>query len=448
MQARLAAALASGERLADPAVAKALEEAGGHCQRAAFHVPPTPATAVLRTPGSPCVYLCGNSLGLQPRCTREYVLQDLDKWAEHGVEGHFTEPRPWVTIDETVRDGSAALVGALPSEVVVMNSLTANLHLLMVSFYAPSTSRWKILLEDHAFPSDTYAIASQVALHGRDPVEGCIKVRPREGEETLRTEDILAAIAAAGDELALVLLPGVQYYTGQVLDMATITAAGHAAGAMVGWDLAHAVGNVPLSLHAWGADFAAWCTYKYVNAGPGGIAGAFVHEKHADAAGDGRKRLAGWWGHRKSDRFAMGSEFVPTQGAAGWQLSNPPVLQVASLRASLDVFAAAGGMPALRVRSLALTAYLRALLAELLPGRVSVLTPEEDEAHGAQLSLVFTVPVRAVQARLGAEGITVDVREPHVMRVAPAPLYNTAEDVRVFVATLAAVLDALAGQTA
>lgn len=477
MQAALDATVVSGERLLSPAVAARIDAAdAGVCRRDEFLLPPTEGTARIRTPGSPSVYLCGNSLGLQPKRTRAYITEELDKWGAHGVEGHFKTARPWVTIDETVRDASAALVGAVPSEVVVMNSLTVNLHLLMVSFYVPVGPRVKILLEEHAFPSDTYAVASQVLLHGGAPSTDLILVKPRAGEETLRTEDITAAIAGAGSTLALVLLPGVQYYTGQLLDIPTITAAAHAVGAIAGWDLAHAVGNVPLHLHDWGVDFAAWCTYKYMNSGPGGIGGAFVHERHAECGtgGGSRPRLAGWWGHRKEDRFKMGSDFIPTPGASGWQLSNPPVFQTAALRASLDVFTGAGGMGPLRERALVLTRYLELLLQAELGSAVSVLTPSDPSARGCQLSLSFTTPVKDIARALGEEGVIIDTREvrrrapgrpqgtrnsmvpsvphqphprptspplqPYVMRVAPAPLYNTAEDVRGFVDTLAAVL--------
>lgn len=496
-----AALAAGGPRLLDAAPALDAACAGDAAsQRASFRLPRTPPGARARAPGSPGVYLCGNSLGLQPVGTAGEVAAELDKWAAAGVEGHFTAPHPWVTADESVRDGSAALVGALPGEVVVMNSLTVNLHLLMVSFYAPSRARWRILVEAGAFPSDAHAVASQLVLRaaahghavpgaragggaGADDVScggGLVRVAPRAGEDALRTEDVLAAIAAAGDSLALVLLPGVQYYTGQALDIPAITAGAHAVGALAGWDLAHAAGNVPLELHAWGVDFAAWCSYKYVNAGPGGIAGAFVHEKHAplepasEGAGGGgdsgsgggggdngggggdaagappppRARLAGWWGHRKGDRFLMAESFVPSPGAAGWQLSNPPVLQIAALRASLAVFAAAGGVRALRARSLALTAFLEAALAAELRGRVRVITPADPAARGAQLSLVLTGTAgaapggaRAAAHALAAEGVTVDAREPAVLRVAPAPLYNTFADVADFVRALRGVLD-------
>lgn len=318
-----------------------------------------------------------------------------------------------------------------------MNSLTSNLHLLMVAFYKPTATRFKILIEEHAFPSDTYAVKSQLAVHGIAEDKGLVTVSPRAGEETLRTEDILSAIEAAGESLALVCLPGVQYYTGQLLDIPGITAATHAVGAMAGWDLAHAVGNVPLHLHDWGVDFAAWCSYKYLNSGPGGIAGAFVHEKYAKESFAERPFFAGWWGHRRSDRFKMGSEFVPHEGsAARFQLSNPPVFQTAALRASLDVFDLAGGMERLRRKSLALTGYLEALLAREFPGQVSIITPSDPAQRGAQLSLCFKRPVRRVHDLLAREGIIADVREPNVIRVAPAPLYNNAQDVLEFIATL------------
>lgn len=292
------------------------------------------------------IYLCGNSLGLQPRQCREEVLKQLDKWSLQGVEAHFTDPTPWLTIDETVKDSMAKLVGAFPEEVALMNSLTCNLHFMMASFFMPSATRFKILIEKKAFPSDVHAVTSQLLHHGLDPAVALVEIAPRSGEVLLRAEDIDAALAEHGPSIALVLLSGVQYYTGQLFDMQAIAGSAHAQGCMVGFDLAHAVGNVPLALHDWGCDFACWCTYKYMNCGPGSIGGCFVHQRHGKggAVGDGqggggaRQRLAGWWGHRLDDRFLMDPQFIACEGADGYRVSNPPVLLVACARASLDVF--------------------------------------------------------------------------------------------------------------
>ena len=326
--------------IASPSFAAALDAAEPSPARAAFLLPRTGGASTLRSAADPALYLCGNSLGLQPRATRAYVNEELDKWEEHGVEGHFKPAtRPWVTIEDSVTGGCAALVGAAsPTEVAVMNSLTTDLHLLMAAFYRPTPTRFKILVEARAFPSDTYAVKSQLAVHGYAAEGadgsggGLIEVAPREGEDTLRDEDIIAAIAAAGDSLALVLFSGVQYYTGQLFDIPAIAAAAHGVGALCGIDCAHAVGNVPLSLHDWGVDFAAWCSYKYLNSGPGGIAGVFVHSRFDAETFADRPFFAGWWGHERATRFAMGPDFIPQLGAAKYQLSNPPVLQVAALR--------------------------------------------------------------------------------------------------------------------
>lgn len=408
-----------------------------------FLFPPTEEGAKIRTGDRPSVYLCGNSLGLQPRAVREELSSELDKWARYGVEGHFKSDLPWVTVDETPVEGMARVVGAKPVEVAVMNSLTVNLHLMMVPFYRPTATRHKIIIEKHAFPSDWQAVASQIRHHGFDPATSLVEIGPRDGEDTLRTEDVLAVVEREGPTTALVMLSGVQYYTGQLFDIPTITAAARAQGCKVGWDLAHAAGNAPLYLNAWGPDFACWCTYKYLNSGPGSIGGCFVHERHAEDAS--LNRMAGWWGHRKTDRFAMASAFVPSPGAFGFQLSNPPVLCVAALRASLRLFDRAT-MPALRRKSLAVTAYLRALVAARLP-TVKVLTPDEPSGRGAQLSLEFgsDVPLRRVYEALQRESVIVDIREPSAMRVAPAPLYNGFRDCWDFVDTLAAVLEEAKG---
>mmetsp|Transcript_854 Transcript_854/g.1953 ORF Transcript_854/g.1953 Transcript_854/m.1953 type:complete len:484 (-) Transcript_854:112-1563(-) len=386
-----------------------------------------------------CVYLCGNSLGLQPRKAREYVSEELDKWAELAVEGHFTDPRPWVTVDELCVDDMAAVVGAKSSEVAIMNSLSVNLHLMMVSFYRPNGARCKILVEGKSFPSDWIATRSQIKEKGFDPDECLIELRPRSGEETLRTEDIEATIEEHADSLALVMLSGIQYYTGQAFEMDKIAKAvrKHCGDeCRVGFDLAHAVGNLELKLHEWGVDFACWCTYKYLNSGPGGIGGCFVHEKFGD--GKDLVRFEGWWGHRKTDRFKMEPNFIPSQGAFGWQLSNPCVLPIATLRASLELFREAT-MPRLRAKSESLTRYLELLLESELPeGTCKSITPGFDRRHerGCQLSLVFSQPVKAVHVEVEKRGVICDMREPDVMRIAPAPLYNSYVDVWEFVQIL------------
>ena len=384
-----------------------------------------------------CVYLCGNSLGLQPRTAERFILEELKEWRRLAVEAHFRGRRPWKDYHEQFAVPLAGLTRGRPDEVVCMNGLTANLHLMMVSFYRPTPERYRILIEQPAFPSDRYAVVSQLRFHGLDPASALIEVAPRAGEWHLREEDIEGAIHEAGDSLALVLLPGVQYLSGQVLDMARITAWARGAGALAGWDLAHAIGNVPLALHDWGADFAVWCSYKYLNGGPGAVAGAFVHARH------GRKpslpRFAGWWGHNKFTRFQMRPDFVPIPGAEGWQVSNPPVLGMAALLASLEIFEAAG-MIRLREKSLALTGWLAERLAAELDGRIAICTPLDPAARGCQLSLRLTAGAqraRAVFERLGAAGVMCDWREPDVVRVAPVPLYNSYSDVDRFVRILA-----------
>lgn len=378
------------------------------------------------------VYLCGNSLGLQPKLAAEYVKEELDKWQRLGVKGHFDCEHPWMPYHEFLAEGSAALVGAKTSEVVCMNSLTANLHFLMVSFYQPTEKRHKILIEDHAFPSDHYAVESQIKFHGHDPAESMVLLKPREGEECLHTEDILKAIDDHVDELALVMLPGVQYYTGQVLDMQQITDAAQHHSITVGFDLAHATGNIEMDLHDWGVDFAAWCSYKYLNSGPGSVAGCFVHEKHHD--NPDLPRFAGWWGHDKSTRFKMENNFVPMQTAESWQLSNPPILSLAAIRGSLDTIKEAGGISALRNKSKQLTAYLRFLLNNRLKKQVGIITPDDD-LSGCQLSLTIKTEKagKAVFEAIEAAGVTCDWREPNVIRVAPVPLYNRFEEMVQFV---------------
>ena len=407
-----------------------------HGEREQFHFPPTPEGATEREPGSPTIYLCGNSLGLQPKTTESHVMDEIRKWQRMGVEGHFPDANPvhpWVTADEDAREAMAEIVGAKEIEVCIMNSLTCNLHLLMCAFYKPTATRFKIVCESKAFPSDHFALASQAKLHGFGP-EAVIEVYPRDGEQTLRTEDIVAKIREHGDSVALVMFSGVHYYTGQLFDMKTIAAAGREVGATVGFDLAHAVGNAPLQLHDWGCDFACWCTYKYLNSGPGNIGGAFVHERHAQSTE--LTRLAGWWGHRKVDRFEMSHEFIPTPGAQGFMLSNPPVLCVAALRASTEIFHRVG-MRTLREKSLRLTSYLEYLIDAHLKGAVTIITPSTLADRGAQLSLVFRDGAEKVHKIISDQGVICDLRKPSVMRIAPAPLYNSYRDVLGFVELLA-----------
>ena len=376
-------------------------------------------------------YFCGNSLGLQPKGARAHVEEVLDKWATEAVEGHFTGQAQWMPYHELVRDPLAAVVGALPSEVVAMNSLTANLHLMMVSFYRPTIERTAILVEAGSFPSDRYAVESQLKYRGLPPRHTLIEVQPDSEDGTFSMEAIERAIRAHGERLALVLWPGVQYRTGQAFDLAEIARIAHDVGALAGFDLAHAVGNLPLRLHDSGADFAVWCHYKYLNSGPGAIAGCFVHERHARTD---RPRFAGWWGHEKQTRFRMGPDFVPTPGADGWQLSNPPILGLAPLRASLELFARAG-MPALRAKSERLTGYLEALIDARLSDTLQLVTPRDPAQRGCQLSLRVAggrERGRALFESLGAQGIVGDWREPDVIRISPAPLYNTHADVLRF----------------
>ena len=392
--------------------------------RAEFHIPP-------HGDGEQ-VYFCGNSLGLQPRGVRAAVLQELDDWRDLGVEGHFRGRHPWMPYHETLRAPLAALVGAEPSEVVAMNTLTVNLHLLMVSFYRPSGARRAILIEAGAFPSDRHAVESQIRLHGGDPATDLIELAPDEPAGTLSMAAIERCLAEHGPRIALVLWPGVQYRTGQAFDLAAITRMAQAQGCVVGFDLAHAVGNLALRLHDSGADFAAWCHYKYCNAGPGAVAGAFVHARHAHTD---RPRLAGWWGHDQATRFRMAPDFVPAPGADGWQLSNPPILSMAPLRVSLAQFQRAG-MDALRARSQRLTAHLDALIRSRLHDTLEIVTPAEPERRGCQLSLRVRggrERGRDLFQRLAAQGILGDWREPDVIRISPAPLYNRFIDLQRFV---------------
>lgn len=384
------------------------------------------------------LYLVGNSLGAMPKATRQLVTAELDRWSSLGVEGHFTGELAWKNYHELVTAQLAHIVGAGPSEVVAMNGLTVNLHLLMVSFYRPTNERHKILLEADAFPSDHFAAESQIRQRGFDPEESLVTVRPRPGEETLQTEDILSAIAEHGRELALVLLPGVQYYTGQVFPIAEITEAAHSVGAQAGFDLAHAVGNVVLSLHDWDVDFAAWCTYKYLNSGPGGVAGVFVNERHV--ADQSIPKFTGWWGTNPDSRFAMATVFDPIQTVESWQLSNAPILPLAALRASLDIISDAGGMPALRQKSELQISYLDRRLEESLGGRVKNITPPALQDRGCQFALQVTNGAgRDAFEALEKARVFCDWREPDVIRVAPVPLYNSFADIDRFVDILAEV---------
>ncbi len=382
--------------------------------------------------GEPMAYFVGNSLGLQPRGARAHVETVLRKWEEEAVEGHFTGDAQWMTYHELVREPLARLVGAQPSEVVAMNTLTANLHLLMASFYRPTAERPALLIEAGAFPSDRHAAESQVRFHGFDPSTDLIEVQPDGPGGLFSMDAISAAIERHRDRLALVLWPGVQYRTGQAFDLGEIARLAHAAGARCGFDLAHAVGNLDVQLHDSGADFAAWCHYKYVNSGPGAVGGAFVHARHATSD---LPRFAGWWGHDPSSRFRMGPEFIPAPGADGWQLSNPPILAMAPLRASLELFDRAG-LPALRRKSESLTGYLQALIDARLADTLEILTPRDPAQRGCQLSLRVRggrTQGRALFEHLAAHGVLGDWREPDVIRISPAPLYNTHADVLRFV---------------
>lgn len=415
----------------DEAFAREMDEADPlrGC-RELFHVPPAPG-------GGEAVYLTGNSLGLQPRATREMVERELEDWAKLGVEAHLKGRNPWLPYHEQFRGPMSRVVGALEHEVVMMNSLTVNLHLLMVSFYRPTRERFRIVIEDSAFPSDSYAVASQAAFHGFDPASAVVRLKPREGEATLRTGDVEEFLEREGRSVALVLMGAVNYLTGQWFEMERITAAAKRAGCVVGWDLAHAAGNVPVRLHDWGVDFAAWCSYKYLNSGPGAIAGAYVHESQSRRPD--LKQFAGWWGNDPATRFRMGPDFVPRADVDRWQLSNPPILSLAPVKASLEVFDRVG-MGAIREKSVRLTGYMEWLLGRWCGERVRVLTPREPGERGAQLSLVIPGVSRDIEKRLHGEGVVVDFREPDVVRAAPAALYNTFVDVRRFAGALKRVV--------
>lgn len=374
--------------------------------------------------GADTIYLCGNSLGLQPLKAREYVEEEMQAWQDRGVEGHVQGKHPWLPYHEFLTETAARLTGALTSEVVMMNNLTVNLHLLMVSFYRPEGKRFKIMMEGGAFPSDRYAIVSQLKFHGYSPDEALIEVFPEEGARHIEEAQIEALLAEEGETIALVLFGGVNYYTGQVFDMERIARAGQAAGCVVGFDLAHGAGNVELKLHDWNVDFAAWCSYKYLNGGPGATAGAFVHERHAENFD--LPRFAGWWGHDKDSRFEMPPDFKPLPGAEGWQLSNPAILPMACLRASFEQFEAAT-MARLTEKSRKLTGYFDFLLREIGHPAIEIITPSH--ARGAQLSMFVHENGKAVYDRLTEAGVICDWREPNVVRTAPTPMYNTFEDV-------------------
>jgi kynureninase len=382
--------------------------------------------------GKKAIYFTGNSLGLQPKRARTYVDEVMNDWANLAVEGHFYAEKPWWDYHERFANPLSQLVGALPSEVTVMNTLTVNLHLLMVSFYRPTATRYKIICEEKAFPSDQYLFQSQVNFHGYATEDAIVEVKRREGEHNIRLEDVLAKINEVGDELALVLIGGVNYYTGQVFDMKTITEAGHRVGAYVGWDLAHAAGNIKLELHDWQVDFAAWCSYKYMNSGPGNASGCFIHEKHH--SNSELPRFAGWWGHNKVRRFKMEQKFDPIQGADGWQISNLPVLSLAPYLASVELFAEIG-MEALIQKRNQITSYLEFVLRQIdqeVNGNFEIITPSNPSERGCQLSVFFHGEGRSLFDYLMKNGVIIDWREPNVIRLAPVPLYTSYEDIYRF----------------
>jgi kynureninase len=395
-----------------------------------FHLP-------LSKNGEPLIYFAGNSLGLMPKAAREIVGEELDNWAKLGVDAHHATETPWYTYHQALRDPTARIVGAKPLEVICMNSLTVNLHLMMATFYRPTKSRFKILMEEPAFPSDTYAIKTQIAHHGLDPNDALILARPKKDKFTIRTDDIVNLIEKNADQLAVVMLAGVNFFTGQLFDIERITATAQAHGIVVGFDLAHAVGNVPLTLHDWNADFAVWCSYKYLNAGPGAVAGAFVHERHA--TNTKLPRFAGWFGNDPNTRFRLHlePEFVPVASADGWQISNPSIFAMAPLRASLAIFDDAGEMEPLRAKSIRLTSYLEFMLTEIGSKKFTVITPRKPNARGCQLSILAHEHPKQLLKELETAGVKCDFREPNVIRVAPTPLYNTFHEVWRFARILA-----------
>jgi kynureninase len=382
--------------------------------------------------GKPLIYFAGNSLGLMPKSARAIVEEELNNWAKLGVDAHHAAGTPWYSYHEALRETTARLVGAKPIEVICMNSLTVNLHLMIATFYRPTKSRFKILMEEPAFPSDTYAIKTQIVHHGLNPKEALILARPRKGEFIIRTEDMINLIEKHADDLAVVMIGAVNFFTGQLFDLEKITAAAHKHGIIAGFDLAHAIGNVPLALHEWDVDFAVWCSYKYLNAGPGAVAGAFVHERHA--INTKLPRLAGWFGNDPNTRFRLhlAPEFIPVASADGWQISNPPIFSMAPLRASLAIFDQAGGIGPLRAKSTKLTGYLEFLLTEIDSKKFSVITPRDPNGRGCQLSILAHQHPKELHNELVAAGVKCDFREPNVIRVAPTPLYNTFHEVRRF----------------
>ncbi len=381
-------------------------------------------------------YFCGNSLGLQPKSVSYLMERELRDWGKYGVEGHFQAAYPWFSYHHIFSERLAGIVGANKDEVVAMNTLTVNLHLLMLSFYRPEGNRYKILMEAGAFPSDQYAVETQVRMYGFDPADAIIEIAPKDGEHLIADEDILTAIKDAGDSLALVMIGGVNYYTGQFFNLQQITRAAHDTGAYAGFDLAHAVGNIPLQLHDWDVDFACWCSYKYLNSGPGGVGGAYVHERHGN--NPELFRLAGWWGNDEKTRFRMKKGFIPQKGAASWQMSNAPVFNMVAHNASLDIFEKAG-LQALREKSLRLTGYMEFLLKQITHLPFEIITPSEPSRRGCQLSMLFGDKGREVFEALTQNGVVADWREPNVIRIAPVPLYNTFEDCYRFYEILAGI---------
>ncbi|XP_039351049.1 kynureninase isoform X2 [Mauremys reevesii] len=416
--------------------------------RECFHIPKIkdlpPTDSTLVNENESCIYFAGNSLGLQPKKVKAYLDEELDMWARRGVHGHFSGKHPWALGDECIVELMADIVGARKEEVALMNGLTVNLHLQMLSFFSPTPSRYKILLEAKAFPSDHYAVESQLQLHGLDVEKCMLMIQPRKEEETLRIEDILDIIEKEGDSVAVILLSGVQYYTGQLFDIPRITKAGQEKGCYVGFDLAHAAGNIELHLHEWGVDFACWCSYKYLNSGAGGLAGAYIHEKHSQTI---KPALIGWWGHEFKTRFLMENKLQLSPGINGFRLSNPPILLVCALHASLEVFGQTT-MKALRRKSILLTGYLEYLIKHYYsedkanPEKpfVKIITPPQIEERGCQLTLVFSVPIKSVFKELEKRGVACDMREPNALRVAPVPLYNSFHDVHRFIEILGSAI--------
>jgi len=391
-----------------------------------FHFP-------LQKNGEKHIYLCGNSLGLQSKNTTDFIQQELEDWKDLGVEGHFHARNPWLPYHEFLSDSYSKILGAKSSEVVAMNTLSVNLHLMMVSFYQPTKKRFKVLMEADAFPSDIYAIESHLKHHNLNPEKAVIRLKPRKNESFIRTKDVEEIIDNDGEEIALIILGGVNYYTGQVFDMKEITKLGHKKGIKVGFDLAHAVGNISLSLHEWNIDFAVWCSYKYLNSGPGSVGGVFIHERHHKS---NLNRFAGWWGHDKVSRFKMPEKFSPIQTAEGWQLSNPPILSLAAIRASLSIFDEVG-MDALIEKSKKLTSYLVYLLENIESDRISIITPQE---RGCQISIRVKNGNKELFDKLTDNGVIADWREPDVIRIAPVPLYNSYSDVYSFYKILEEIL--------